>query len=174
MDSLYSESKNPHHFSEIGKSNNNENYNKNENVNTSYNKKASRSDNERQHENDNNNTKYRFMPPVGIDQCKKLRISTSRNHKRNKSMSSNLEKKKFIVKSEDNMITRFKSEENERKMKSSFRPKLLLKRIKNPSSASQYTFSKKKSIEISLDKEDKDDDTFVPKGQIYFSHVCYC
>ena len=150
----------------MGKSNYNENYNKNKNVN--------KSDNEKQHENENNDAKYRFMPPVVIDQCKKLRISTSRNHKRNKSMSSNLEKKKFIVKSEDNMITRFKSEENERKMKSSFRPKLLLKRIKIPSTASQYTFSKKKSIKISLDKEDKDDDTFVPKGQICFSHVSYC
>ena len=104
---------------------------------------TNRSDNEKQHENDNNNTKYRFMPPVGIDQCKKLRISTSCNHKRNKSMSSKLEKKKFIVKSEDSKITRFKSEENERKMKSSFRPKLSLKRIKIPSTASQNTFSKK-------------------------------
>ena len=85
---------------------------------SSYNKKASRSDNERQHENDNNNTKYRLMPPVGIDQCKKLRISTSCNHERNKSMSSKLEKKKFIAKSEDNMITIYKSGENERKMKS--------------------------------------------------------
>ena len=59
-------------------------------------------------------------------------------------------------------------------MKTTFRPKLFLKRIKIPSTASQYTFSKKKSIEISLDKEDKDDDTFVPMGQIYFSHVSYC
>ena len=100
--------------------------------------------------------------------------STSRNHERNISMSSKLEKKKFIVKSEENMITIFKSGENERKMKSSFTPKLLLKRIKIPSTASQYTFSKKESIEISLDKEDKDDDTFVPKGQICFSHVSYC
>ena len=89
-------------------------------------------------------------------------------------MSSNLEKKKFTVKSEDNMITIFKSEENERKMKSSFRPKLLLKRIKIPSTVSQYTFSKKRSIEISPDKEDKDDNTFVPKGQICFSHVSHC